>query len=455
MTVLSFNFLGPPRFTRDGVPVALAQAKATALLLYLSVTRTAHGRERLADLLWPESLAPAARKNMRNLLWTIGETLGGEVLIHDGATLQLAPDVQVDVYALEDALLLLEGGTVADLGAVTEQYHGPLADTLLVHEAPAFELWLTTERERLQAVYLRLLRRLIALQQAANNWHAVLAHAQWAVAADPLQEALHVALIEAYARLGQRAHAADQYTALRNLLRRELDVAPLPETTARYEALLAGASLLPVQPNPPSRRVSEPPAVLVGRDGELATLDAERLHAAQGTARVVLLSGDLGMGKTHLWRTWLTTHAADALVLTTHALETNEPVPFGPIRTLFAQPGPARSLVTAPTALAPIWLAELARLLPGITTAWPALPPPLALPPAEERERLQQALTEATRQLATRLVVLVIDDLHWADPSTLDWLVYLVDQLHDVPLLLVGAYRPQDASERLTRAVAG
>lgn len=442
MTVLTFNFLGPPRFTRDGVPVVLAHRKATALLLYLAVTRTAHGRERLADLLWPESLAPAARKNMRNLLWTIGETLGGDVLIHDGATLRLAPDVQVDVYALEDALLLLESGTVADLEAVTQQCHGPLADTLLVHEAPAFELWLATERERLQSVYLRLLRRLIALQRATGNWEAVLAHAQQAVAADPLQEALHVALIEAYARLGQRAHAAEQYTALRNLLRRELDVAPLPETTARYEALLAGASLLPVQPPPPSGRASESPGVLVGRDGELATLEAERQRAAQGTARVVLLSGDLGMGKTHLWRTWLATHAADALVLTTHALETSEPVPFGPIVTLFAQPGPARSLVTAPTALAPIWLAELARLLPGITTTWPALPPPLALPPPEERARLFQALTEAIRQLATGLVVLVIDDLHWADPSTLDWLVYLVDQLHDVPLLLIGGGYP-------------
>jgi tetratricopeptide (TPR) repeat protein len=51
--------------------------------------------------------------------------------------------------------------------------------------------------------------------------------------------------------------------------------------------------------------------------------------------------------------------------------------------------------------------------------------------------------------------VLIVDDLHWADPSTLDWLIYLLDQLRDAPLLVIGTYRPQDASERLVATMAG
>ncbi|HEY0735618.1 MAG TPA: tetratricopeptide repeat protein, partial [Herpetosiphonaceae bacterium] len=114
-----------------------------------------------------------------------------------------------------------------------------------------------------------------------------------------------------------------------------------------------------------------------------------------------------------------------------------------------------QAILKPPTALAPIWLSELSRLLPEIAALSPDLPPPLLLSPAEERPRLFQALTETLRLLATPLLVLVIDDLHWADPSTLDWLVYMLDQLRGTPLLLVGTYRQQDASEQLLAVIAG
>jgi predicted ATPase len=192
----------------------------------------------------------------------------------------------------------------------------------------------------------------------------------------------------------------------------------------------------------------------VGREAELAALDDERARAAQGNARVVLISGGLGMGKSALWRTWVERRTADAVVLATHALETSEPVPFGAVQDLFRQPGPAHAMTHPPSPLAPIWLAELTRLLPELAVAWPNLPPPLALSPAEERARLLQGLTEAMRLLAQPLLILIVDDLHWADPSTLDWLVYLVNALRDAPLLLIGAYRPQDAPEHLMAAVA-
>ena len=71
------------------------------------------------------------------------------MLEQTGGNLRLAPDVLVDVYALEDGLLLLESGSVTALEAATAHYRGSLADGLVVHEAPDFELWLATERERL------------------------------------------------------------------------------------------------------------------------------------------------------------------------------------------------------------------------------------------------------------------------------------------------------------------
>lgn len=462
MTRPTLLFFGVPRFERAGTLRPFVQAKGIALLLYLAVTRTAQPRERLIDLLWPESLPQAARKNMRNTLWAIGEGLGTDLLIQDGGTLRLAPEVVVDIYDLEAGLARLEHGTVAELEQATACYRGALAEGLVVHEAPEFELWLQRERERLTALYLRLLERIIALQRTAGAWQPVMLQAQRALAADPLREACHLALIEAYVQLGQRSQAMLQYATLTELLQRELGVPPLPATTARYETLLAMATTAaagsPPPPLAPARAVDSPAhqaAPFVGRAGELATLNAERARAAAGEARVVMITGDLGMGKTQLWRTWVETAAPAGVILTTHALETTEPVPFAPLLNLFRQPGPVQALLRAPLPLAPIWLAELARLLPELAVLWPNLPPLRLMSPTEERARLLQALTETLRLLATSLLVLVIDDLHWADPSTLDWLIYLVDQLNAAPLLVIGAYRPQDAPEQLVTTVAG
>ena len=333
-----------------------------------------------------------------------------------------------------------------------------------MHEAPEFELWLDAERERLATLYVRLLERIIALHKAAGQWDAVMNYARRALSADPLHEAIHLALIEAQVRLGQRAQAAQQYAALVNVLKRELDVAPLPETTAHYEALLAGQSTAPVRHTEPSLSQHEPRTPFVGRAAELAVLDDELARANAGSARIVLITGDMGLGKTRLWQAWAERHTNEIQMAATHALETSEPVPFGPVLRLFRQPGALRTLLqpspsssASASALSPIWLSELSRLLPEIGPAWPNLPAPLALSPAADRVRLLQALTEAIRAAGQTqsLLVIIIDDLHWADPSTLDWLVVLVDQFINAPLLVIGTYRPQDAPERLNNLAAG
>lgn len=456
---LILHVLGPPRFVRGGATVPLTQAKAVALLVYLAVTRSPQRRERLIDLLWPESLAAAARKNMRNTLWTIGEALGQEVIEQAGGSLSLASSVIVDAHALEDSVLLLQSGDLAGLERGAAQYRGPLADGLALHEAPEFELWLQTERERFADLTLRLLAQLIAHHQRARRWESVIDASQRALTIDPLREPVHLALIEAALRLGQRGQASQQYVILTETLRRELGVEPLPETRMRYEALLASATAAPPARMAAARAAEDaaelpPDPAFVGRTAELAALDAELSRAARGEARVVLISGELGIGKSALWRHWLATRAAGATALIAEALETSEPTPFSPLLGLFRSDRRVRGLLDPSSPLPQVWLAELARLLPELSAAWPGLPPPLAVPPAEERGRIFQALVEALRLLADPLLVLVIDDLHWADPSTLDWLTHLLSQLRRAPLLLLATLRPQDAPERLTTLVA-
>lgn len=456
MDGVTLLFLGTPVLRRGDRTVRLVRAKAIGLLLYLAATRVVQPRERVLDLLWPESSAQAGRKNMRNTLWEIREALGDDVLEQDATTLRLSDSVVIDLHTLENGLLLLQSASVENLEATAAAYRGLLADGLVVHHAPEFEIWLVAERERVTALYLRLLERIVALHRAEGAWQSMRDAARRALSIDPLRESLHLAAIEADLRLGDRAGAAQQYATLIDTLRRELDVAPLPETTRRYEALLAG-SLEPVARPRPVRAVAphRAPDPFVGRRAELAALRQEQLIAQGGAARVVLLAGDLGIGKTRLWQTWAASLPPDATLLTTHALYTTQPVPFGPLMTLFRQPGPLRSIVEPPSSLAPIWLAELSRLLPEIAAMWPALPVSPAQSAAEERARLFQALVEAMRRAADGLLVLVVDDLHWADSATLDWLVFLIDQRAATSLLVIATYRPQEASPALEAVIAG
>ena len=466
MSTLRLSFLGPAQFSRDDRPVELNVAKAIGLLAYLAVTGAPQTRDHLVDLLWPESLPDAARKNLRNTLWTIGKELGDEVLVTDVDRLSLADTVWSDVHAFEvksQSLSAAETPAVDELQAAVDLYRAPLLDGLVLSEAPDFEVWLTAERERFGQLYLRMLEKLVAWHRATGNWAEVMTVARRALAYDPLQEPMHRALMEAHARLGERPEALRQYDLLRKILTRELSVEPLPETESLYAAIVNGdlqmaeatTSVAPSRPRRARATDSPRPSLpFVGRQSERAALDEELQRAASGLARVVLFSGELGIGKSRLWQAWSATLPSEMIVLETRCLDTTRSLPFAPLTGLFREQACVEHLFKPPSPVSPIWLAELARLLPEIREHWPRLTAPAALPPEEERHRLFEAFTQTLRALESQPLILFIDDLHWADQATLDWLVYLVDRMREEPLLLVGAYRPNDASSELIHLVA-
>ncbi|MCB0009124.1 MAG: hypothetical protein KDE04_21810, partial [Anaerolineales bacterium] len=251
-------------------------AKAIGLLAYLAVTEAPQTRDHLVDLFWPDSLPEAARKNLRNTLWAIRKGLGDEVLQSDAERLALADGVWCDVQrfvAAAQALATAETPTVAELQTAVDLYRAPLLDGLVTSDAADFEIWLTTERERLGQLYQRLLETLVARHRVAGNWTEVMAIARRALAYDNLQEPMHRALIEAHARLGERPEALRQYDLLRTTLDRELSVEPLPESEALRRAILSGelqsveaaAPAAHARPRRARMPVSPPDLPLVGR----------------------------------------------------------------------------------------------------------------------------------------------------------------------------------------------
>ncbi len=291
----------------------------------------------------------------------------------------------------------------------------------------------------------------------AGSWREVADLARRALAHDPLHEGLNRALIESLFKLGERSDALRQYEALKLGLERELGVEPSAETQALRERLVAA------RPAPTATRARRPvlaaesvrpePA-FVGRERERAALDEELALAAQGRARVVLLTGELGIGKSRLWREWLAHIPLACTALEARCVEAASSLPFTPLVELFGSHPCTQELLHPPSALPAAWLAEVSRLLPQVRTGAPDLPQPAALPPEEERRRVYEAFVQVLLALDAHPLVVFVDDVHWADRATLDWLPYLVHRMGGQPLLLVLAFRPEEAPPALVHQAA-
>jgi ATP/maltotriose-dependent transcriptional regulator MalT len=183
--------------------------------------------------------------------------------------------------------------------------------------------------------------------------------------------------------------------------------------------------------------------VFVGRGTELSSLIAGLDSAAAGEPVVVLVGGEAGVGKTRLVEEAASRARAEgARVLTGSCVEVGgEGLPLSPVvdvlRTLLRQmPDDELDEVLGPARI------ELARLLPELDPHTPASAAPAG---AEGNARVLELVFGVIQRLAgDRPLMLVIEDLHWADRSTLDLVALLVRALRDARVLLVISFRSDE-----------
>lgn len=189
----------------------------------------------MATALWPESSTGSAAA-LRQALWLVRQALAAagvdpnDLLDVEGDTLGLRPDadLRLDVTRFER---WAAPGRHHDPEAAVRIYRGDLAEGL-AHECFA------TERERLSDAFEDALALVARARVAAGDFAGARAAAERLVARDPLREEGHAVLIEVHAATGTRSQVVRQYRRLRAVLRRELDVDPLPETDAVYRRAL-------------------------------------------------------------------------------------------------------------------------------------------------------------------------------------------------------------------------
>src|SRR5437763_3547156 len=192
---------------------------------------------------------------------------------------------------------------------------------------------------------------------------------------------------------------------------------------------------------------------LVGRAGHLATLQLLVERAKQGEGHVALISGEAGIGKSRLVAEAKTHAAAQGfLLLQGHCFPTDLTYPYAPLldllRSLLAS-NPQASLAAAVETLARDTFPLLPELVPDQTTSLPRLEP------EQEKHRLFAVLATFFLYLSTQSpVLLIIEDAHWSDDTSLDFLHYLTRRSASQPLLLLVTYRHEEMQPELSSWLA-
>src|SRR5688572_25633235 len=261
---------------------------------------TAHRREKLAGMLWPDSLEETARDNLRHALWRVRKALpsnsAAEYLLTDDLSIAFNASAE---YWLDVAELnkLSENASADELIAVLSNYQGELL--------PGFyDEWVVLEREHLYSIFEHHMARLMSLLQNEHRWLDILDWGERWIKFGQKPEPAYRALMSAHAATGDMSKVAATYERCVKSLK-EFGIEPSEQTRELYESLKSGKKKFdkksPSVPDVESRKSAPrtnlpvPLTSFIGREKEV-----EQIIRLLGKNRLVTLTGSGGVGKTRL-----------------------------------------------------------------------------------------------------------------------------------------------------------
>jgi DNA-binding SARP family transcriptional activator len=475
--------LGAPRLEYNGEIIEMDTRKATALLAYLVLEGGQHGRDTLATLLWPDYDQSGARAALRRTLSVLNKSLGKDVLeiSREAIGIREGAELWSDISAFRT----LAGETtrhghapreicprcIDPLSRAAGLYRDQFMAGFTLRDSPAFDDWQFFHTESLRRELTQVLERLVKAHSAQRNFPAAIDFARRLLALDPLHEPAHRQLMQLFALAGERSAAIRQYHECVRILNTELGVRPLDETTHLFEQIKSqrldpgaqpldsrgmssyAATQAHTQPAKPAGSLP-----LVGRDVELSQLRRMYENIKQD-GFFIALEGEAGVGKTRLADEFIQKLCSQgASLLLARCYPGEGSLAMAPFLEALKN---AIGRTTRPDwshAVDGPWLAEAARLLPELRH----LHPGAAQAPVWEGPGAQLRFFEGLSQVLTSLAagpapgILFLDDLQWADETSMDLLTYLVRRLNNRPILILVTWRREDihASHRLRRLQA-
>jgi DNA-binding SARP family transcriptional activator len=444
------------------------KAKTLFKLLLLAPNRQLL-RDYVLDLLWPEQDAVSAVNNLHRTLFVLRHVLQPDLndaapsryVMFEHGTIMLNPASTLWVDAEEFDRLIRAARQQTDALPTYEAARALYQGDFLPEDI--YEDWAGHRREALLASYGELLQNMAHLYcQRAAHAEAIDCLQQLAQV-DPTNENGHRELMRVYTLAGYRHQALRQYQRVKEILKRDLEVEPSPETTELYRAIVENQwrpgieAKVPPRASRPSSLAEKPGRLpLIGRADEMRRLTELVGQVRSGHGGTAFLCGEQGVGKSRMAEA-IAEYAAEQgmRVIYGAAYEQEGRLPYGPfveaIRSGLAGQLPQTihemlgvSVNDLSRLLPELSSPELARLLPEPATAERKKPLP-DLDVGQERQRLFDAVVTTLIALTQDSpLVVYLDDLHAADESSLQLLHYLTRRLSDVPILFLCALREEE-----------
>jgi DNA-binding SARP family transcriptional activator len=431
---MEFRILGPLEVLADGCRVELGGPKQRALLaaLLLEANRVV-ASDRLIEVLWEEEPPETAQKALHVHVSQLRKLVGKERLQTKapGYLLRVESE-ELDLERFQR--LHAEGGHAEALAL----WRGPALAEF------AYQRFAQAEIARLEELRLSCLEERIEVDLAAGRHSDLVGELDALLAERPLRQRLRAQLMLALYRSGRDSEALEAYQDARFRLVEELGIEPRRELRELQQAILKQDPALDLvaASNP---AVDSGRAAFVGRERELGELLAGLDAAFAGRGSLFLLVGEPGIGKSRLADELIgRAKARGARVLIGRCWEAGGAPAYWPwVQSLRAyireiDPETVRQQLGAGAA-------ELAQLLPELGDLLGGQSERPAVEPDAARFRLFEAASSfLTSAAQTRPLVLVLDDLHAADESSLLLLRFLARELGESRLLVVGACRDVD-----------
>ena len=427
MPQLAVRMFGSPAILLDGESVVLPYRKAEALLYYLIIERRAPRRE-LVELLWEDTESSAALKNLRHAAYTVRKALGMDLFLPGQRTvLELNPEISIQC----DVLDFLWHGAL-------EAYHGEFLAGFSLHGSSAFEEWLNNQRSTLRTRYLKGLLAAEREAFAAGELERAERLGLEYIARDPLEESAYVVLMELYSRERKFRKAIGVYHQLCKSLETELSISPLKETTALYYRIVD-------EWNSSTYRIEEQSDhPIFGKDDALHSLLSvcSRPLSDRGCP-CILREGAAGVGKTYLLDHVLGHYDfSDRLVLRTNCYQSETGVPLAPWNSIMI--GLLSELEARGLAVPDTYLKTAADLFPGLSMkCGEGYTAPDENYPLQHNYHVAQESALVILAMAARQIplLLVFEDVHWIDRTSVEMLSVFLRRLHNLNVTVICSSR--------------
>jgi DNA-binding SARP family transcriptional activator/tetratricopeptide (TPR) repeat protein len=413
----------------DATVHAPSSRRAWGVLAWLALHPGLHPRGDLAARFWPDVLDASAKASLRSALWALRRALGpaGAAYLSCSRDLVgLRPDTPVQVDALVFDTLVAAGRLEEAAAMAAGEFLTGFDDE-----------WVLEARDEHRAKLADLLEQLASTAVAGGDLRSALQWTRRQAAVDPLAEEPQRRLMERLAAAGDPAAALAGYERFRQRLDRELGMAPSLPTRRLAQALQETRG--PRQPLPPSPAYQRRPP-MVGRERELDTLLTAWREAQAGRGGVVTITGEPGIGKTRLAVELAERARADgAHTASCAALDLGGAAPLGLWAELIGELG--QDLAAPPPDA--MWPSVLAPIAPDLERRLGREPARrISASPDRDRARLFEAMVALLDWACRRPLVLLLEDLHLADTTSLHLAGYVARRAIGMPLLMILTRRP-------------